>query len=55
MIFLVERQVVSQLALAHETEQLSRDCVVRLYTDTSHKETGDMLRSEYQEYQPPVS
>jgi len=36
----VERRVVSQLALAHETQQLSSGCVVRLYTSTMQQETG---------------
>jgi len=31
----VERMVVSQLALAHETDQLSPGCVVRLYTNSA--------------------
>jgi len=34
----VERRVVSQLALAHETDQLSGGCVVRLYTSTIQQE-----------------
>ena len=36
----VERMVVSQLALAHETEQLAPGCTVQLYTRTS-SEDGD--------------
>jgi len=31
----VERRVVSQLALAHETDQLSTGCLVRMYTASS--------------------
>merc|ERR1712179_829779 len=34
----VERRVASQLALAQETDQLSGDCVVRLYTSTIQQE-----------------
>ena len=34
----VERMVVSQLALAHETEQLDQGCTVKLYTMTSSEE-----------------
>ena len=33
-----ERRVVSQLALAHETDQLSGGCVVRLYTSAIQQE-----------------
>ena len=40
-ISVVERRVVSQLALAHETQQLSSGCVVRLYTSTMQQETGN--------------
>merc|ERR1712058_51404 len=34
----VERRVVSQLALAHETDQLGSGSLVRLYTSTLHSE-----------------
>ena len=37
----VERRVVTQLALAHETDQLSRDCTVRFVADVNFEEKGE--------------
>merc|ERR1719150_522829 len=37
----VERVVVSQLALAHETDQLAPNCTVKLYTHNNNQDTAD--------------
>ena len=43
----VERRVVSQLALAHETDQLGSGSLVRLYTSTLHSESdGDISEAK---------
>ena len=37
----VERRVVTQLALAHETDQLARNCTVRFVADVNFEEKGE--------------
>ena len=37
----MERVVVSQLALAHETDQLAPNCTVKLYTHNNNQDTAD--------------
>ena len=44
----VERMVVSQLALAHETDQLSLGCVVRLYTASCQDGADDIPKLRIQ-------